>query len=264
MLLILVDSIPTWGLFALVVGLSGALSSLGLLVVHRAVPTDVRRSQNEVAGYLSNVAAFVYAVLLASLAVGVWQQYVQAQSTVQLEASAASDVFHQASGYPEPLRTRVREGIVGYIDAVIDDEWPRQTRGADSDVAWRALESLQRTLLAFEPSGGQQLLLHRQQLDSAKSVLDQRRLRLFAAQTGLPSVIWAVILVGSAVIVVFAYLMGTPNFRAHVAMTAMLGASIGLVVFIIVAMDYPFSGGIGIGPDAFEEVRAHIRTLPSK
>jgi hypothetical protein len=42
-------------------------------------------------------------------------------------------------------------------------------------------------------------------------------------------------------------------------MTVMLGASIGLVIFIIVAMDYPFTGGIGIGPDAFVEVRAHLQ-----
>jgi hypothetical protein len=258
-MLTVINGIPTWALFVLIVGLSGALSALGLLVVHRMVPTDVRRSQNEVAGYLSNVAAFVYAVLIASLAVAVWQQYVQAQSTVQLEANAASDIYHQTDGYPEAVRQQIRDGVMGYIDAVVEDEWPRQARGGQSDAAWRAIESLQRTLLAFEPSGGQQLLLHRQQLDAVKSLLDQRRLRLFAAQSGLQAVIWAVIVVGSVVIVFFAYLMGTSNFRAHVVMTLMLGASIGLVIFIIVAMDYPFTGGIGIRPDAFEEIRVHLQ-----
>jgi hypothetical protein len=44
-------------------------------------------------------------------------------------------------------------------------------------------------------------------------------------------------------------------------MTAMLGASIGLVIFIIAAMNYPFRGGIGISPTAFEEIRENIRLL---
>jgi hypothetical protein len=257
----LIDGIPTWLLFVLVVGLSGVLSALGLLIVHRLVPADVRRSQNEVAGYISNVAAFVYAVLLASLAVAVWQQYVEAQSTVQLEANAASDVFHQAAGYPEPLRRAVRQGIRAYLDVVIRDEWPRQARGGQSDAAWQTIVSLHHTMLAFEPSGMRQQLLHIQQLDAVKTLLDQRRLRIFAAGAGLQPVIWAVILVGSALIVAFAYLMGTAHFRAHVVMTAMLGASIGLVIFIIAAMNYPFRGGIGISPTAFEEIRENIRLL---
>ena len=95
-------SLPTWVLGVLVVGLAAAVSGLGLLVVHRFVPTDVRRSHNDIAGYVSNVAAFVYAVLLAFLAVGVWDDYGKAQLTVQLEANAASDVFRAAEGIPRP------------------------------------------------------------------------------------------------------------------------------------------------------------------
>ena len=255
----LIDALPGWLLFVLVVGLSSLLPALGLLLVHRLVPVEVRRLQNEITGYISNVAAFVYAVLLASLAVAVWQQYVQAQSTVQLEANAASDVFHQAKGYPEPFQSQVRDGIRAYIEAVIGDEWPRQAHGGQSEVAWKAIIGLHRTMLAYEPGGMGQQLLHTHQLDAVKTMLDQRRLRIFAARSGLEPVMWAVILVGSGLIVTFIYLVGTPNLRAHVVMTAMLGASIGLVIFIIVAMDYPFRGGLRIAPDAFQEIRESIR-----
>jgi hypothetical protein len=44
-------------------------------------------------------------------------------------------------------------------------------------------------------------------------------------------------------------------------MTMILGASIGLVLFLIVAMDYPFRGGVGIGPDGFERVHENIRRV---
>src|SRR5207247_1054919 len=120
--------IPTWLLGVLIVGLAAGLSALGLVVVHRFVPVESRRSHNDVAGYLSNIAAFVYAVLLAFIAVAVWQDYGNAQSTAQLEANAASDVFRQAAGYPEPFRGRVREGIRIYIEAVMR-QWAREGTG---------------------------------------------------------------------------------------------------------------------------------------
>ena len=254
----LVYGIPTWLLGLFIVGLSAGLSALGLLVVHRIVPMEERRTQNDVTGYISNIAAFVYAVVLAFIAVAVWQEYGQAQTTVQLEANAASDIFHQADGYPEPFRQSVRASVRRYVDAVIDDEWPRQARGDQSEASWRILTSLHGEMLRFEPRDVREQLVHTEQLHDMNTLLDQRRNRVFAAGSGLHPVVWAVILIGSALIVVYTYFMGTGNFRAHVAMTAIVGASIGLVIFLIVAMDYPFRGDIGIKPDAFVHARAQL------
>jgi hypothetical protein len=256
----LVYSIPTWPLGILIVSLAAALSALGLILVHRTVPLDVRRTQNDVAGYISNIAAFVYAVVLAFIAVAVWQQYGEAQATVQLEANLAGDIYYQAQGYPEPMRRRIREGIAAYVDAVIFDEWPRQARGVgEGSTTWNTLAAVYRDLLAFEPRDLREQLVHTEELRDMDRLFDQRRTRIFQGTSGLHPVVWTVILTGSAVIVVFAYFMGTGNFRAHVAMTALLGASIGLVIFLIVALDYPFRGDIGIKPDSFVQVREHLR-----
>ncbi len=255
----LIYNVPTWLLGVLIVGLAGALPMLGLVVVHRRVPLEVRRTQNDIAGYISNIAAFVYAVLLAFLAVAVWQDYGNAQSTVQLEANAANNVFRQAEAYPEPLRRLVRDGIRDYVEIVAGEEWTLLKRGRLSDVGWRMLEDLHREMLRFEPGTAREQAVHREQLQDMSRLLDARRNRLYAAGSGLNSVTWAVILVGSVLIVAFSYFMGTGNFRAHVAMTGILGASIGLVMFLIVAMDYPFRGDVGIKPGAFIETRDHIR-----
>ncbi len=251
--------IPTWLLGVLIVGLAAGLSMLGLLVVHRLVPLEKRRPHNDVAGHLSNIAAFVYAVLLAFIAVAVWQDYGNAQSTAQLEANAASDIFRQAAGYPEPFRRRVREGVRAYVEAAMR-QWSREATGQFGGEASRDLQLLHRDLLQFEPHGPREELVHRQQLHEMSRLLDQRRNRIFAAGSGLNPVTWSVILSGSVLIVAFAYFMGTGSLRAHLAMTAILGASIGLVIFLIVAMDYPFQGDIGIKPKALEEVLQGIHS----
>jgi hypothetical protein len=171
--------IPTWLLGVLIVGLSAGLSMLGLIVVHRFVPLERRRAHNDVAGYLSNIAAFVYAVLLAFIAVATWQDFGTAQSTAQLEANAASDIYRQAAGYPEPLRGRVREGIRTYAEAAIQ-QWGREATGQFGDTASRDLEGLHRAMLLFEPRGAREELVHRRQLDDMSRLLDQRRNRIFA------------------------------------------------------------------------------------
>jgi len=257
----LIYSVPTWLLGLLIVGLSAVLPMLGFVAVHRLVPLDVRRTQNDIAGYISNIAAFVYAVLLAFLAVTVWQDYGNAQAIVHLEANAASNVFRQAEAYPEPLRRVVRDGIRAYVDTVIGEEWRLLGRGRLSEAGWRTLETLHRDILRFEPQDARQKAVHDEQLREMSRLLDQRRNRLYAAGAGLNAVTWTVILVGSVLIVAFSYFMGTGNFRAHVAMTGILGASIGLVIFLIVAMDYPFRGDIGIKPDAFHQIHDNIRRV---
>ena len=93
------------------------------------------------------------------------------------------------------------------------------------------------------------------------ALIDQRRLRILMGAAGLQPVVWAVILVGSALTVSFAFFLGTANVRAHVTMTMMLGATIGLGLFLLIAMAYPFRGGAGIGPEAFERVHENIRRV---
>ena len=254
-------SLPTWVLGVLVVGLAAAVSGLGLLVVHRFVPTEVRRAHNDIAGYVSNIAAFVYAVMLAFLAVGVWEDYGKAQLTAQLEAAAASDVFRAAEGYPEAFRQRVREGIRAYIDIVLGEEWALQARDRMNDGGWRAIEALHRTMLDFEPRGPREQIVHAEELRHMHALIDQRRLRILMGAAGLQPVVWAVILVGSALTVSFAFFLGTANVRAHVTMTMMLGATIGLGLFLLIAMAYPFRGGAGIGPEAFERIHENIRRV---
>lgn len=257
----LIYGLPTWLLGVLTVGIAAVLSALGLVVVHRLVPTDRRRPQNDIAGYISNIAAFVYAVLLAFLAVAVWQDYQKAAWAVQLEANAASDVYRQASGYPDGLRQRIRDGIRAYLDIVIVEEWPVQHRGLISDAAWRPLVALHRDLVTFDPTTVREQVLHTEQLEDMDRLMDQRRIRIHASRAGLHGVTWVVMLVGSAMVVAFSFFMGSSNFRAHLAMTMILGASIGLVIFLILAIDRPFRGGVAIEPDALVRVRDNLRHL---
>jgi hypothetical protein len=63
-----------------------------------------------------------------------------------------------------------------------------------------------------------------------------------------------VLLLGGAIVVSFTYLFGLRSTTVHTLMVAALALSIGLVLFTIGALDYPFRGDVRIGPDAFQFV----------
>lgn len=55
---------------------------------------------------------------------------------------------------------------------------------------------------------------------------------------------------GGMVIVGYTYLYGVERLRAQVAMTGALTIIIALALFVILALDYPFTGDLHVRPDA--------------
>jgi hypothetical protein len=264
MLLDVIYSIPTWLLGVIIGAVASALPGGALWLVQRRVPAEVRHAHNEVAGFISAVVGVIYAVVLAFVAIVVWEQFGEAEATVRHEANAVSDVFRGSLGYPEPLRRRIRDRALEYVRAVIDEEWKLQARGHVSPEARKIVEALQKDLLEFEPGTLREQVVHAEQLRHMNALLDQRRLRFAHGESGIQPVVWVVILLGGALVASYACFLGTENVRAHLAMTAVLGASIGLVILLIVALDYPFRGSVSIGPEAFERVRQDMERLAAE
>ncbi len=257
----LMYSIPTWALGILIVSLVTAASLAGLVLVHRRVPVAVRAAHNDVAGFISAMVGVIYAVLLAFIAIAVWEAFDKAESTVVQEANSVSDLYRSARGYPEALQRRIRDGMGEYVRVVIEGEWKPQSHGTVSERAWNSLEAVHKEMLDFEPRTPKEQVVHAEGLKLMDNVLDARRQRLYLGESGLQPVVWAVLLVGSALTIGFTFFFGSENFRAHMAMTGAVAISIGLLLFLIVALDYPFRGTVSIPPEAFERVLENFKRL---
>ncbi len=86
------------------------------------------------------------------------------------------------------------------------------------------------------------------------ALADARRDRLVEAREGIPTILWVVLGVGAIVTVGFTYLFGLDDTTTHTLMVALLALVIGLVLFTIGSLEYPFSGDVRLGPDAFQLV----------
>ena len=97
-------------------------------------------------------------------------------------------------------------------------------------------------------------------LDQVQRLADARRMRLVAAEEGVPGVLWSVLIFGGIAAVSFTYLFGLENTWAHRLMVVILAAVIGLVLFTIGAMEHPFSSGARIGTEAFDLILERFET----
>jgi hypothetical protein len=103
-------------------------------------------------------------------------------------------------------------------------------------------------------------VLFEQGLERVDELADARRARMVEAEEGVPVVLWAVLVFGGIVTVGFTYLFGLENTWSHRLMVAAVAGLIALVLFTIGSLEYPFSGGTRIGPEAFELVLKRFET----
>ncbi len=234
----------------------------GLELVQRLVPADSRRPHNDVAGFIYAALGVIYAVLLALVVIAVWEEYGAANETVEQEANALAEIAWLAHRLPEPEGSHIQELCISYAVGVVHKEWPlmeqgqaplmTQTRGTPA--GWTTIDDIRANLQEIEPRTAADEQLYAEGLDQVQRLADARRMRLVAAEEGIPGVLWAVLIFGGVAAVGFTYLFGLENTWAHRLMVVTLATVIGLVLFTIGAMEHPFSGGARIGTEAFDLV----------
>jgi uncharacterized membrane protein YraQ (UPF0718 family) len=225
----------------------------GLVLVQRLVPIERRLAHNDVAGFIYAVLGVAYAVLLGLMVVAVWQDWQAAHDSETQEANELAAVFWLAHGLPEPEGRHIQELARDYARVVVRQEWPLMEHGKSSAKAYELLDGMRASVEALHPTNNAQTVLYDNLIQRLHELGDARRARLLEAEEGLPAILWAVLLVGGVITVSFTYLFGLRSTVVHVLMVAALALIIGLVLFTVAALDYPFRGDVRIGPDAFEQ-----------
>jgi Protein of unknown function (DUF4239) len=210
----------------------------------------------------------IYAVLLALVVIAVWEEYGAAGETVEQEANAAAEIFWLAHRLPEPEGAHIQELVRSYAEEVVHKEWPLMEQGEaplmtqtqGTPAGWVLIDDIRANLQEIEPRTKAQEQLYAEGLDQVQRLADARRMRLVAAEEGVPGVLWVVLVLSGMAAIGFTYLFGLESTWAHRLMVLTLAMVIGLVLFTIGAMEHPFSGGARIGTGAFELILERFET----
>jgi hypothetical protein len=240
---------------AIILSLAAA-ALIGLLLVRRFVLPHLRVTEgdSEFSGAVVQSIMVFYGLALALIAVNVWQTYNDVSKTVSQEAISFAALYRDVSGYPEPIRGRLQGEVRGYVDQIIHGAWPlmRKGRVPTEGVEW--MDRLQAVLMRFEPAGEGQKVLHAETLAAYNRALQARRMRVDAIGTGLPGVMWVVIIVGAVISISSCYFFRVEDVRLHGILVVLLAVLIGLVICMTVVMNHPFRGDLGLNADPYQLV----------
>ncbi len=247
------ESLPTAGSGVVIVGGFVALTVIIGWIIGKLAPNDVRIAHNDLAGFILAVIGVVYAVLLAFVAIGVWERFQAAEEHSFEEAGAISTVYRDAGSFSDS--GKIRADLRRYVDDVVSDEWRKMRAGRESAIADRQLERIDADVRSLPVRGPSQQNVQAQMLQSMEVALADRDVRLSEDATGVNGIMWAVLAIGAVLTVGFTYLFGFRHSIMQHLMIGSLGLLIGLVLFLAVALDYPYRGSISVSPEAFVNAR---------
>jgi hypothetical protein len=201
-----------------------------------------------------------YGLATALTAVNVWETYVRVEEITKQEASTLAVLYRNVSAYPEPIRTVLREEIREYTEQVIRQSWPQQRKGRIPREALSTIDRLQATLVAFEPATEAHKVLALVTFQSYDRMTEARRMRLDSVERRLPGVIWMVVILGAFISLFSAYYFPVLDARLHRTQVGLLAGFIGLVLCMILALDRPYRGDLGLTAEPYEIVHEHLMT----
>src|SRR4051794_8256652 len=200
-----------------IIGSLAITALIFLLLVRRFVLPHLRVTEgdSEFSGAVVQSIMVFYGLAVALIAVNVWQTYNDVSKTVSLEAISFAALYRDVSGYPEPIRSGLQREIRGYVDQIIHGAWPLMRKGQVPTEGVEWMDRLQAGLISFQPATEGQKLLHAETLAAYNRALQTRRLRVDAVGTGLPGIMWVVIIVGAVISISACYFFRVDDARLH-------------------------------------------------
>ncbi len=240
-----------------------ALIGAGMVqLLRRLLDPQMLHAHNDLIGFIYQMVGVVYAVMLAFAIFIVWEQFDTTSTAVEQEANALVSLYDLARALPNDAGAQLKGDVKNYARVVSQDEWQQMALAHASNESAVALAQLTRFEREFFPSTDRETILYDQAVGHIEELNSFRRLRLQASRGQIPQPMWVLLIGGGLFMLAFTALFGADNARLHTALTAALAAALGFTLFIILALDTPYTGSFKITADPFQNALNMFQANP--
>jgi hypothetical protein len=228
---------------------------LGILLIHPPMRRVLHRNEpsNELIIHIAGTFGLVYAVLLGLLTVATFQNTKDVQDDISREASDLSAIYRIADGNPEPVRSQLKNELRDYTHYVIEKDWPAHRKGKVLMGGEHRLEVIRATLMANEPTTKTQEQVQNELLRYLDAMMIAREQRLAAVTASIPPVLWYVVFIGAFLMIAFLWMLHM-DLVSQIILGGITSFFLGIMIFLIYAMDRPLQGAVSLPPDSFKSV----------
>jgi len=258
----LLSHLPVAQLAAVVCLFFVGLTWVGAIFLRPFFRLLVRRQPdlNSLLGNFVSIYGVFYGILMGLLAVAAYQNKAEVEEAIISEGTAVFALFRNVSAFPEEARQRAQESVRDYVQFVIDKEWPAMRRGEIAEGGAPLINKLQEQIVALEPATLGQQTVHAEATRQFYRFLELRAKRLYSATTGIPGIMWYVVVLG-ALISIFLVWLFDMSLIAEFFLGGVISFFIGTMISLILVLDRPLRGEFGISPEIFQLLLKFINTV---
>ncbi len=237
--------------FILIIGLSTVFSIGGLLIVRKKFSPHLLQACHEVGGVMLSVVGTLYAILIGMIVVNSQAKVEQASQMAISESNMLSSIFHLANTFEMPARHEIREAVHTYAVTVVHQDWARVEEGLETEGTIPAYQKLWTVVTNYMPQNNKDQQSYSVMLDNMQELSSARKFRMVAAKSGLPTVLWAVLISGGILVIWFTYFFYMESMTAQIIMTAGVAIFLSMNVYLIHICQNPYRLEFGVKKSGF-------------
>ena len=221
--------------------------------MERVMPHELRRSHNDIVGFVYAVIGVVYAVLIGAVAIGAWENFNKASEMVVRENSAAANIYKLANNFGKPDQEKIQDAMFDYMKLVIEEEWPQMKAGILPEAGgWAPLNNLISKLHEFKVDSNKEGVLFTELVTQLDQLNNIRRERIFMSGESIHPSLYLMIIAGAFICITGCLMFGGAKVFSHLPVTILLSLMIALILATIFSLDRPFRGELSISAHPFE------------
>ncbi len=241
-----------WLLFILINAVFIGTSLLILYIIRRIAHYKIRQSHNDVIASIFNKAGTIIGIIIAFVVVVLWQDYHKAMDSALKEGTEALELYRDLSLYPNPKQAdSALNSLVYFAKSVTEDEYPALAKMRLSPTTERAMNNLRNDIHNINPQKPQEQILYTKILNDLENLSTLRYERLSEMESSLPDIVWAALIVGAFVSILFSILLGAERYWLHALLISMLAIILATAFYLIIELDYPFMGELSAKPTSY-------------
>lgn len=208
-----------------------------------------------VSTYLSIVGVPV-GVVLSFIVATTWSSFADAQTKEGDEGVALLQLYKILDFLPggEPVQIELRK----YTARIINIEFPSMELGQFSRKGLDIIFNIGDMIYSLEPTNDRESGLFDKAIDLYQRVISLRVARFGYTVNGIAPELWWVLIFGVIIVIFMSFFMYCTSTTLQIIMTAMSAAVLVSLLFLVVALNFPYRGDFGLDSLPFQIALANI------
>jgi hypothetical protein len=196
----------------------------------------------------------IFGLTLAFITVSTWQNYNRINSIVVQEATTLTTIYRSLGAFQPELKETSAKLLTNYVQNVINKEWPMMSKGQFDDQYFSDFHQFQLLMLRHIPLNNAELIAQQEEVRLISEYYKLRLDRITSSKAALDYSMFLTLCLGAFAYIFYQSLYVMPQRRHHILMISLLAFSLGLIFFLILSYNTPFSGSNAIQPVEFNKI----------